>query len=257
MRPRKRTVADEIGSNDIHKEIIKAVRWHKLIADQILDQIKDVTEKYGKEAVQAAANELLDCEQGPPNRFSLKPELYVHCRQLLGPMPSEWADWWKNADGTVRKGKPKVWPPHREGFDDPPTFRAADDQAFVTLTNDEIYERIQAERRRYNSFSTNSAQGKDASRKLDILYDECKRRNLTIPVLKTGEEPARDYTAFDLRDLTAAYVDRKDQAKRYAGRPAGKTALEEIAKIEAEFQARNSPLPEKPRRRAKAEPPAR
>jgi hypothetical protein len=50
----------------------------------------------------------------------LKPELHINCRQLLGPMPSEWLGWWQKADGSDRKGKPKVWPPRREEYDDPP-----------------------------------------------------------------------------------------------------------------------------------------
>jgi hypothetical protein len=49
----------------------------------------------------------------------LKPHLRVQCRQLLGPLPEEAEQFWKNVDGSRPKNAPPEPKPKRTKEEDP------------------------------------------------------------------------------------------------------------------------------------------
>src|SRR5947209_5436581 len=113
MKPAKKpTVSDLIDSIPIVLAFVKALGYGMLPCGDVIEALKDVIATHGQPAVDAAGRDLLAIERHSGEGYAkLKPDLHVHCRQLLGPMPSEWASWWVNADGSQRTGKPAVWPP--------------------------------------------------------------------------------------------------------------------------------------------------
>jgi hypothetical protein len=269
MKQGRHTVAEKIVRDPIYTAIVKAVWWHTLPTAKVIDQLKDVIAQNGQPAVDAAAGDLLDYERHDGVFYArLKPELHVHCRILLGPMPSEWKDWWQNADGTDRKGKPKVWPPKLEGPPPPaptPSRRGRsakpsaggsaatdvlDAQTVSKLTETMLGDRLDMARQRFNAYSPNSAVGRQASREIDLLTEEYRRRGLTIPVLRTGEEPKRGKAAaagaaaeeiklseIPLRMLADRLHASRRQARTHASEE-GKKAQAEVERIEAEHQRR-------------------
>jgi hypothetical protein len=147
-----------------------------------------VIDKHGQPAVQAAANELLNSEgQGSETRWSLKPELHVHCRMLLGPMPSEWKDWWQNTDGSDRKGKLKKWPPHRKGFDNPPAKPAGEEMKLQTVPLRTLAGRLHASRRQARTLAGEEA--KEAQAEVERIEAEYQRRGYVIPETPEQEQP--------------------------------------------------------------------
>jgi hypothetical protein len=262
MKPAKHSVAAEkLGRSDpIYTAVVQAVWYHTLPTATIIDRLKDVIAQHGQPAVEAAASELLDYQQHDGVPYArLKPELYLRCRMLNGPMPSEWETWWQNADGRDRKGKPKVWPPKVEGPPAPSAAKpvdsakpaavtppslatdALDAQTVTTLTERMLGDRLHMARQRYGAYSPNSDVGRQASREIDLLSDEYKRRGLTIPVSATA---GRGFGSMSLADLTATYRERQFRARTHRGKPAGRQAKDDVARIEGEFQARGIPLPE-------------
>src|SRR5438477_540196 len=112
MKTKQPTVSQLIDTDPIYRAVVKVVGYGTLPCSTVIEALKDVIATHGQPAVDAAGRELLAIERHSGEGYAkLKPELHVHCRQLLGPMPSEWPTWWKNADGSDRKGKPKTWPP--------------------------------------------------------------------------------------------------------------------------------------------------
>src|SRR5436309_745517 len=101
MKPKQPTVSDLIDTDPVHKAIVKAIGYGTLPCSQVIETLKDVIATHGQPAVDAAGRELLEIERHDGAGYAkLKPELHPACRQLLGPMPSEWATWWQNADGS-------------------------------------------------------------------------------------------------------------------------------------------------------------
>jgi hypothetical protein len=61
-------------------------------------------------------------------------------------------------------------------------------EAASGYSDEDLHEAVHEARKRYNSLSVNSREGKRASREIDVLNEEFRRRGLTLPVLRQGDE---------------------------------------------------------------------
>src|SRR5437764_51077 len=122
MKPaRPADIATLVGTCPVHKAVVKAVGYGKVPCREVVATLKEMIGQHGQATVDTVARSLLDYEQHGTTLYALlKPQLHVHCRMLLGPMPSEWGTWWQDADGSDRTDKPKAWPPTPPG-PPPPT----------------------------------------------------------------------------------------------------------------------------------------
>src|SRR5205085_3529649 len=135
----------------------------------VIDKLKDVIDKHGQPTVDAAAKNLLDYEQhGNVLYAKLKSRLHLHCRMLLGLMPSEWDTWWQNANGTDRKGKPKDWPPVLPG---PPKL-TKEEEELQALPLRMLADRLHAARQRVRTLSKRSKAGKKAKAEVERIEAE-------------------------------------------------------------------------------------
>jgi hypothetical protein len=62
---------------------------------------------------------------------------------------------------------------------------------YAKYSERDLNEALQRARLNYNRFSPSSKQGQEASHQIDDLIAEYQARGLTVPILRTGEEPRR------------------------------------------------------------------
>src|SRR5436853_2808249 len=104
-------VANKIYFLPIYPDIVRAVRYDTVPCSDVIKTLKPVIEEHGQQKVDDAARELLDYDyEGKVLCARLKPHLRVQCRQLLGPLPEEAEEFWKNADGSRPKNAPPEEP---------------------------------------------------------------------------------------------------------------------------------------------------
>jgi hypothetical protein len=88
----------------IYPDVVRAVRYGSVPCSEVIKTLKPVIDQHGQHKVDEAARELLDYEHvGKQLCAKLKPHLRVQCRQLLGPLPAEAEEFWKNANGSRPK----------------------------------------------------------------------------------------------------------------------------------------------------------
>ncbi len=256
MKPGKPTVADKIRTSPLYKSIVKAVGYGQPANTDVITRLKCEIEHYGQQAVSDAAGELLDYEvHGGKHYARIKPELHVHCRMLLGPMPSEWDSWWLNADGTERKGKPKVWPPKLPG---PPKVQRPPDhtkeeEELQRLPFRMLTDRLHAARHKARAFGQETRDGQRAREELDRLEAEYARRRAPAPEAAGGGEPTaapsedEGLRRLPLRVLADRLHESRQHARTLSPRSEeGKKALAEVETIEAEYRRRELVIPETP-----------
>jgi hypothetical protein len=233
-----------ITSCPVHKAIVKAVGYGSQPCHEIVEKLKDVVTTHGRAAVDGVATALLDYEQHCTVLYAkLKPVLYVYCRTLLGPMPSEWATWWQNADGSDRKGKPADWPPKLPG---PPKL-SAEEAALAALTTQELSERLHAARRRFIQ-KRSPQSSKKAYADLQRLLAEYARRDRVPPPEPTSFEPQSQETERLGRvsedQLGCELQAARERYNRFSpGSKAGKEASYKIDLLYAEHQRRGLTIP--------------
>jgi hypothetical protein len=100
-------VSHKIYFLPIYPDVVRAVRWGSVPCSDVIKTLQPVIAEHGQQKVDDAARELLDYEHlGKVLCAKLKPQLRVYCRQILGPLPEEAAEFWKNADGSRPKNAP-------------------------------------------------------------------------------------------------------------------------------------------------------
>lgn len=78
-------------SDEAYIAVARAVRYHQLPTNEIVDKLQDDLKKHGREKMDEAARALLDVENG---MAKLKADVRKYCRQLLGPLPEEWDEFY-------------------------------------------------------------------------------------------------------------------------------------------------------------------
>ena len=193
MKPARPSIGDRIGPDAICNAIVKTIGYGKIPCQEVLAKLKDVIARRGQPTVDAAARELLAYEQHGDVLYALiKPALHVHCRQLLGPMPSEWKDWYVNADGSERPGRPQIWPPVLPGppLPEPTSFKPGPrvNQGLEALPHKVLAERLEDARHRISVYGPHSGQHKRAEADRKRIEAEYVRRKLTLPVASTSKK---------------------------------------------------------------------
>lgn len=235
MKPHE--VAHAIHHRPVFPDVVRAVGYGQIPCAEVTRTLQSIIEAHGRDAVDAAARELLDYEpQGGVLYAKLKTSLHVHARPILGPMPSEWATWWQNADGTDRKGKPKVWPPKLRGL--PPMSKEEKDLRELTLPA--LADRLHAARRHAATLGPRGRAATKAQRDVGKIESEYVRRGLCMP-LTTPAVAETGFGSLDDRQLEASLHERRWRAAKRG--PIAKQAKAEVPAIEAEFRRRDLTIP--------------
>jgi hypothetical protein len=185
-------VSHKIYFLPVYPQIVRAVRYESVPCGEVIKALKPVIEEHGQPKVDEAARELLDYMQvGKQLCAKLKPHLRVVCRQILGPLPEEADEFWKNADGSRLKNAPPEEPkPKRTKEEEPLVLPMSPEEELLKgIPCRDLDERLHIARRSLQANGARSFLGKEAKKEIRLLQAEYRRRELPIP--ETPPEPVQ------------------------------------------------------------------
>jgi hypothetical protein len=193
-------VANKIYFLPVYPQIVRAVRYGTVPCAEVVTKLKPVIDEHGQQKVDEAARELLDYEHdGKQICAKLKPQLRVVCRQILGPLPEEAEEFWRNADGSRPKNAPPEEPKQKltKEADEPQTLPLSpqeeldrrvprrdptpQERRLRELTLPQLANELHQARYALRNNEPRSFLGKEAKREITLLEAEFARRKKPIP----------------------------------------------------------------------------
>lgn len=241
------------------------------------EETERLNAKYGKEKIIKAADELLEYDKD--TKFAkLKSNVRVFCRQLLGPLPEEWDEFYANVENPppnpykakpVAIDKPKEVPPTAlpiperpseelpdQSFDEgepdsgprrmvpPPEMTA--EEMIRRLDNGTLQKLLHDARWGVDHYGPKSRQGRQFKRDVAMSEAECARRGLRNEQTAQPSE-VELLRSMHGRKLRSLLLSQHVLIRNYRpGDPTHQEAAARMELVETEMRKRGQKIPERP-----------
>jgi hypothetical protein len=198
MAKRKKPMSLRLYDEPLLRAIVKLIGYAGIECPISEDAEARFATKHGKEAMKAAAEELVEYDTSKqPIIAKLKPEIRKLCFGILGPAPEQEEWFYADLDGMPKPTAPKATPEpvvsaeQVTGFPGPLTGIEARAGRIRNLEGVELMQRYFKANQILESESEHTGIYRQTTMELDLLTAECNRRGYSLPPTETELEAMR------------------------------------------------------------------